>query len=172
MLQWVQNIAGRLVLDKEQVESTTECLKILHWLPIGAKILVQSYYVVTQIHCKVKHLGYLTNMFAVNPIPNRCLRSSSRPNRRIVSFTRCKTFADRSLSVESPRLWNSLPDDMRSLQDTDQFKARLETLLFNTLNSAYNKVAFNENSVITKENFHTKYTYSPINTSALMKSHL
>ena len=33
-----------------------------------------------------------------------------------------------------------------------------------TLNSAYNEVAFNENSAITKENLCTKYTYSPINT--------
>ena len=28
----------------------------------------------------------------------------------------------------------------------------------NTLNSAYNEVAFNEKSPITKENIHTKYT--------------
>ena len=41
-----------------------------------------------------------------------------------------------------------------------------------TLNSAYNEVAFNENSAITKENLRTKYTYSPINTSALTKSRL
>ena len=38
MLQQVQNIATRLVLDKEQGESTTECLKILHWLPIKARV--------------------------------------------------------------------------------------------------------------------------------------
>ena len=41
-----------------------------------------------------------------------------------------------------------------------------------TLNSAYNEVAFNKNLAIMKENLCTKYTYSPINTSALMKSHL
>ena len=41
-----------------------------------------------------------------------------------------------------------------------------------TLNSAYNKVAFNKNLAITKENLHTIYTYSPLNTLALMKSHL
>ena len=38
-----------------------------------------------------------------------------------------------------------------------------------TLNSAYNKVTFNENLAIMKENLCTKYTYS-INTSPLMKS--
>ena len=39
-----------------------------------------------------------------------------------------------------------------------------------TLNSAYNEVTFNENLAITKENLHTKYTNSPINTSALTKA--
>ena len=39
-----------------------------------------------------------------------------------------------------------------------------------TLNSAYNKVTFNEKLAITKENLCTKYTHSPINTSPLMKS--
>ena len=43
---------------------------------------------------------------------------------------------------------------------------------WSTLNSAYNEVAFNENLAITKENLCTKYTYSPLNTSALTKSHL
>ena len=30
MLQCIQSIAARLVLDKGQVDSTTECLRILH----------------------------------------------------------------------------------------------------------------------------------------------
>ena len=41
-----------------------------------------------------------------------------------------------------------------------------------TLNSAFNEVAFNENSAITKENLRTKYTYSSINASPLTKSRL
>ena len=38
---------------------------------------------------------------------------------------------------------------------------------FSTLNSAYNKVAFNEKSPITKENLHTKYTSFTYNYVAL-----
>ena len=83
-------------------------------------------------------VGYLQNMFAVNPIPNRCLRLSSRPNRLIVPSTRCKTYTDSSLSVEGPRLWNNLPDEMRNLQDTDQFKARLR--LYCLINSMSNQL--------------------------------
>ena len=129
MLQQVQNIAARLVLGKEQVETTTECLNILHWLPIKARVKYKAIMLVHKL-LQGQAAGCLQNMFAVNPIPNRSLRLSSRPNRLIVPFTRHQTFADRSLSVEGPRLCNCLPNDMGSLRDTDQFKARLKTLLF------------------------------------------
>ena len=123
MLQWFQNIIARLVLNKEQVENTTECLKILHWLPIKARVKYKAFMLVHKL-LQGEALVYLQNMFVVNLIPNRCLRLSSRPNRLIMPFTRYKTFADRSLSVVGPRLCNSLPGDMRSLQGANQFKAR------------------------------------------------
>ena len=77
MLQWVQNIASRLVFKKEQVESTFHCL------PIKARV---EYKAIILVHKSMlgQALGYLHNMFAVNPVPNRCLRLSSRPNRLII----------------------------------------------------------------------------------------
>ena len=50
-------------------------------------------------------------------------------------------------------------------------KDNTETNLY-TLNSAYNKVAFNKKLAIMKENLHTKYTPFTIMTSPLTKSHL
>ena len=41
--------------------------------------------------------------------------------------------------------------------------------MVNTLNSAYNKVAFNEKSAITKENLHTKYTSFTYNDITLIE---
>ena len=41
-----------------------------------------------------------------------------------------------------------------------------------TLNSAYNEVTFNEKSVITKENLHTKYTPFTYNDIALNEKSL
>ena len=102
ILQQVQNITARLVLDNEQVESNTECLKIFHWLPIKARV---KYKTIILVHESLQGQaqGYLQNMIAVNPIPNRCLRLSLRPNRLTVPFTRCKTFADRSLKCKRPK---------------------------------------------------------------------
>ena len=47
------------------------------------------------------------------------------------------------------------------------FDRLLCTPMNNTLNSAYNEVAFNEKSVIMKENLHTNYTSFTYNDIAL-----
>ena len=36
----------------------------------------------------------------------------------------------RMFSYNGPRLWNALPDDIRMEKNTDSFKAKLKTLLF------------------------------------------
>ena len=38
LMQKVQNTAARMVLNKHQIHSATECLKQLHWLPIKSRI--------------------------------------------------------------------------------------------------------------------------------------
>ena len=40
------------------------------------------------------------------------------------------SFQDRSFQVAAPRLWNSLTDDIRSIQNLDVFKNKIKTLLF------------------------------------------
>ena len=57
MLQWEQNITARLVLDKEQVESTTECLKILHWLPIRTRV---KYIAIMLVHKSLQGQAQVT----------------------------------------------------------------------------------------------------------------
>jgi hypothetical protein len=41
-----------------------------------------------------------------------------------------KTYVDKAFSVAAPRLWNALPQDMRSIESLDIFKSKLETVLF------------------------------------------
>ena len=33
-LQWVQNIVAKVILDKSKYDSTTDCLRELHWLQL------------------------------------------------------------------------------------------------------------------------------------------
>ena len=47
-----------------------------------------------------------------------------------IPFTKSKTFADRSLGVAGPRIWNGLPVNVQQSGTVDSFKAKLKTFLF------------------------------------------
>ena len=55
-------------------------------------------------------------------------RSSSQ-NLLVTPKSNLKFYGDRSFQVAAPRLWNSLTDDIRSIQNPDVFKNKIETLL-------------------------------------------
>ena len=61
--------------------------------------------------------------------PMRQLRSSSK-NLLVTPKTNLKFYGDRSFQVAAPRLWNSLTDDIRSIQNLDVFKNEIKTQLF------------------------------------------
>ena len=61
--------------------------------------------------------------------PTRQLRSSSK-NLLVPPKSNLKFYGDRSFQVAAPRLWNSLTDDIRSIQNLDVFKNKIKTLLF------------------------------------------
>ena len=48
----------------------------------------------------------------------------------VVPYTTSKTFADRSISVMGPKLWNSLPVTIQQAPSYDIFKSKLKTHLF------------------------------------------
>ena len=41
------------------------------------------------------------------------------------------TFADQAFSVYGLKKWNQLPDELRVIEDLDEFKAKLKTYLYN-----------------------------------------
>ena len=61
--------------------------------------------------------------------PMRQLRSSSK-NLLVTPKSNLKFYGDRYFQVAAPRLWNSLTDDIRSIQNLDVFKNKIKTLLF------------------------------------------
>ena len=61
--------------------------------------------------------------------PTRQLQSSSK-NLLVTPKSNLKFYGDRSFQVAAPRLWNSLTDDIRSIQNLDVFKNKIKTLLF------------------------------------------
>ena len=128
-MQRVQNLAAKVVLGKSKRDSSTECLSALHWLPIWSRI---NHKILTLIHKSImgKTPEYLQNLLTVHRPGRPGLRSASDTNLLVVPFARHKTFAEHSFSIQGPKLWNSLPEDLRNERDTDIFKRKLKTRLF------------------------------------------
>ena len=128
-MQRVQNLAAKVILQKSKMDSASECLLVLHWLPICSRI---NHKILTLVHNCIKGgtLEYLQNLLVVHRPSRPGLRSALDTNLLVVPFVRCKTFAEHSFSVQGPKMWNSLPEVLRSKTDTDVFQRKLKTHLF------------------------------------------
>ena len=126
-LQKIQNSAARLITKKRKCEHITPLLKYLHWLPVRFRI---DYKILLLCFKAQKGLApsYLADMLTPYKT-QRTLRSSNKsmitePNARL------KTYGDRAFAVYGPKLWNKLPQYIRSLDTVDSFKRGLKTYLF------------------------------------------
>ena len=133
-LQRVQNMAAKVVLKRNKYTSSKASPQSLHWLPIRSRIdfniavLVYKY-----LHGEAPE--YLQNLL-ITFIPKReSLRLEAIIDRLIVPRTKKKIFADRAFSVVGPKVWNSLPNNVKTQRDVGHFKRSLKTHLF--------KMAFN-----------------------------
>ena len=107
IMQRVQNMTAKVVLNLKKHDSSTEALRELCWLPIKQQIEYKIINLTQQcIHGQVPN--YLKKLLEIH-MPHRAgLRLSSTAHKRDlkIQFTRKKTFADRSFAVAAPRLWN------------------------------------------------------------------
>ena len=129
-LQRVQNIAAKLILKLKPYDSSTQALKTLHWLPIRLRI---QFKIACTVHkCTFGDApNYLRNLLAVNALNLRLRSSNYEGTKYIVPLTTKKTFVERSFSVQGPRIWNSLPDSLRTNTIYSSFKQKLKTYFFN-----------------------------------------
>ena len=111
------------------MDSASECLSALHWLPIHSRI---NHKILTLVHKSImrRALEYLQNLLVVCKPGRPGLRSALDKNLLVVPFARCKTFAEHSFSIQGSKMWNSLPEDLRSETDTDIFKRKLKLPYF------------------------------------------
>ena len=132
----VQRAAARLVVRARKFDPITEVMQRLHWLPVQERIDFK--YLLLVFKC-VHGLGppYLSDLLSWHS-PNRSLRSKnnyllkekSAKQSRIGGNKPKKLYADRAFENLAPRLWNSLPLDIRSTENLSTFKTRLKTYLF------------------------------------------
>lgn len=127
-LQKVQNSAARFVLKARKRDHVTPLLKTLHWLPVKARI---EYKVSSLCHNYFSGCSpaYFSDLLVPYSAP-RTLRSSSDSRLLCVPRVRSKTFGERTFSFHAATLWNSLPADLRHIQNPPSFKRALKTYLF------------------------------------------
>jgi len=129
-LQRVQNAAARLILGLKWSDHITPALKELHWLPVEQRI---SYKLCIMVH-KCLHNqcpDYLCELFTnISDIPTRSTLRSASDGKLNVPRTRLH-FGERAFAVAGAQEWNSLPTELRSINDFLIFKAKLKTHFFN-----------------------------------------
>jgi hypothetical protein len=126
-LQRIQNSAARLITLTRCKEHITPVLKNLHWLRVQERIKFKILLITYKIMNGMAP-SYLKEL--VKPYKSqRILRSQSKSILRVPP-TKTSTFGDRAFSVSAPKLWNSIPQDIKMSSSVELFKKQLKTFLF------------------------------------------
>jgi hypothetical protein len=137
-LQLVQNAAARLIFAAGRRDDPRALLKQLYWLPIREKIVAKISTIV------FRTLNGLAPSYLVDRLSKRI---QSRPGLRRrqedalaleLPLARRARYGDRAFSVAGPRIWNSLPDNVKCSSSLGDFKSRLNTYLFSRVYSVNN----------------------------------
>ena len=126
-LQRLQNSAARLVTRSKIREHITPILQELHWLPVKYRITFKLLLITFKIlnNCAPGYLTILLESYN----PSRTLRSASQ-NQLVVPRSSTTTYGDRAFSIAAPKLWNSLPVNLRETISIHFFKSKVKTHLF------------------------------------------
>ena len=128
-LQRVQNCAARMILRKTKRDSASGLLKILHWLPVKARIEYKLCIICYQALYSTNAPLYLKKL--IKPyIPSRTLRSRDTGLLAVPRYN-LDSYGKRAFAVRAPKLWNTLPKNIRLSNSISAFKKSLKTHLFN-----------------------------------------
>ena len=119
-------MSAKLVKRNGKLDSATECLESLHWLPIKYRI---QHEVLTLVFKAIKRESthYIQDLLEMKTNNGEGLKSEKKYNELIVPRMKRKTFADRSFNVQGPKWWNELPDNIKKSADMKEFKNQLKT---------------------------------------------
>lgn len=127
-LQSVQNAAARMITSARRRDHITPILRQLHWLPVRQRVDFKIAVLVFQ--CLTGHApAYLADdcQLAADASARR-LRSADTA--KCVVRRTYNNFGDRCFAAAGPRLWNTLPLNLRLCDSLGQFKRSLKTFLF------------------------------------------
>ena len=129
-LQSIQNAAARLITRTRKFDSITPVLRDLHWLPIRRRI---EFKIATLVYKCLNGLAppYLADdCILVSTVPGRRHLRSADTRKLCVPLTNTN-YGSRTFAVCGPTIWNGLPDDLRTVDNSLlTFRRKLKTYLF------------------------------------------
>ena len=131
-LERIQNYSARAICKITKYDHISPVLEQLHWLPVKAriehKLLTLTF---KAVHAVKPHPISLNLFHAV-----LTLRPGLRSNHSLlltvpkITSRADKSTADRAFSLSAPKLWNSLPEELRNCCYVETFKEKLKTFFF------------------------------------------
>ena len=122
-----RTLQHRFVNGSRRSDHITPILKDLHWLPVEERINFKIPLITYKIlhDQSPKYLESLIEEYS----PPRMLRSSKRSLWNTPTV-KSATYGDRAFSSSAPKLWNNIPEDIKSAEIVQVFKTKLKRLLF------------------------------------------
>ena len=128
-VQSLQTATACLITGARRRDHITPVLCQLHWLPVRLRVEFKLACLVRQALCGQMPIYLADNIHLVSEGNRRSLRPSS-DNMCAVPRTH-NSFGDRSFGAAGPRIWNSLPRGLRTIDISyKHFKALLKTYMF------------------------------------------
>ena len=123
-------MAARFVTGARKFDHISPLLVKLHWLPISYRVVFKLLLLVFKA---LNGLGprYLVELHHYQNL-SRTLRSNSL-ELLLQQKSNTKTYGDRAFSICAPRLWNSIPLDIRKSNSVSTVKKQLKTYLLGNL---------------------------------------
>ena len=125
-LQRVQNHAAKAILPSYPPIQSAEMVHNLHWLPINQRInfkIALLTYGILNSH----QPSYLWHLLTYRPV-TRVTRNSDQ--QLLLEKRSATAFGSRAFSVAAPRIWNSIPLNIRTAASVDLFRRNLKTHYF------------------------------------------
>ena len=115
LLQSVQNFAARIVSGTRKFDRVTPILKQLQWLVRDATMVF-------------KCLNGIAPPYLCEKLKTRSeVHNCNTRNRDRLHIPLCRTAAgQRAFTFRGQKLWNSLPDEFKSITNLDVFKAKIK----------------------------------------------
>ena len=127
-LQKVLNAAARLIYQSPRHSHITPILISLHWLPVKFRVDFKIALLVYKA-LNGSAPSYISALLSPKSASKYDLRSDDQDLLQVPA-TKLKTVGDRAFTSAAPRIWNTLPSEIRQSENISIFKKQLKTFLF------------------------------------------